>query len=239
MAGTKVKGVVVRSKDYKEKDKLITLYTLERGLLTCSMRGVRGDKAKLKAGKEIFCFAEYILESTKSYQIVTQVDIIDNFFGLTQNIDTYYEACAILDIIHKIGANTSDPDLFIVMLKSLKSLCYGNVRRYYVVDKFLIHVLEGLGYSFLSGQCSSCKAKLTGQKYFNLEVGEIVCANCRQDINLAISDACFSAMKLLSMTDFENLATLKLGGDGAMEAYRLLSKDFAWRTGHQICEIPA
>ena len=45
----KVTGVVISSKDYKEKDKLISLFTVEEGLVYASMRGVRGDKAKMKS----------------------------------------------------------------------------------------------------------------------------------------------------------------------------------------------
>ena len=41
MASIKVRGIVLGGTNYKEKDKLIKLYTLEKGKMTVTMRGVR------------------------------------------------------------------------------------------------------------------------------------------------------------------------------------------------------
>ena len=109
---TKVKALVLGGTNVKEKDKLITLFTLENGKISASMKGVRGDKAKLKSAKEPFCFGDFIIEEGKAGYIITTVDIIDNFFELTKNIDKYYEGCAILDIVNKIAIEP-DPKLFV------------------------------------------------------------------------------------------------------------------------------
>lgn len=238
MASTKVKGVVIASKDYKEKDRLVTLYTLENGKLSCIMRGVRGEKAKLKSAKELFSFGEYIIENTKGFNIITQVEVIDSFFGLTKDLDKFYEGCAILDIVNKISSQESDPQLFIELLKCLKTLCYDNVKRLYCVDKFLIRIFKELGYSFITDKCSSCKAGLSGKRYFNLDIGEMVCASCRNDTCQAVSDVCYSAMKLLSGMDYEKLSTLKIGGNGEVECFHLLEKNFEWRVGTRFTQIP-
>ena len=238
MGSTKVKGVVIASKDFKEKDRLITLYTLEQGKMSCMMRGVRGEKAKLKAAKEVFSFGEYIIENTKGMNIITQVEVIDSFFELTRDLDKFYEGCALVDIVGKISSEESDPRLFIELVKCLKTLCYENVHKLYVLDKFLIRVFESLGYSFITDKCSSCKAKLTGKKYFNLDIGEFVCAACKNDTCVLVSDACFGALKLLSSTDYDRLSSIKLGGDGEKECLRLLEKNFEWRMGKRFISVP-
>ena len=66
MASTKVKAVVIGGVNVKEKDKLISLYTLEKGKMSVSMKGVRGDKAKLKSAKEIFSFGDFVVEEGRS-----------------------------------------------------------------------------------------------------------------------------------------------------------------------------
>ena len=151
MASTKVKGIVLGGTNYKEKDKLIRLYTLEKGKITVTMRGVRGDKAKLKVAKEIFCFGDYIIEEGKT-NIVTAVDVIDNFYGLSKNIEKYYEACSILDIVDKFSGE-SNPQLFVEVIKALKSLAYDNLPKYYVIDKFLLDFLNNMGYFFMTDIC--------------------------------------------------------------------------------------
>lgn len=235
MSVTKVKAIVLGGTNYKEKDKLVRLFTLENGKMTVAMRGVRGDKAKMKFAKEPFCFGEFLIEQGKSSNIVTGVDIIDNFYNLSKNIEKYYEGCAILDILDKLGAEPN-PQLFIQALKALKVLAYDEVKKYYVIDKFLLEMFSAMGYKFMTDNCSSCGGKL-GARYFNLEFGEIVCPACKTATCQPISEACFSALKILSSCDFDKLSTVNLGGMGEVQAFNLLEKNYQWRTGYKIINL--
>ena len=122
MATIKTKAVVLGGVNIKEKDKLVDLFTLEEGRMTVSMKGVRGEKAKLKMAKEPFCFGEFVIEKGSGSGVVTQVEIIDNFYDLTKDLDKFYEGCAILDLARAV-ANESDPRIFIELLQALKTLC--------------------------------------------------------------------------------------------------------------------
>ena len=53
MSETKVKAIVLGGMDYKEKDKLINLFTLEKGIVTVVFKSVKNPNAKLKSAKEI------------------------------------------------------------------------------------------------------------------------------------------------------------------------------------------
>ena len=232
---TKVKAIVLGGTNIKEKDKIVKLFTLENGIMSVSMKGVRGDKAKLKLAKELFCFGEFLLEEGKTGYIVTSVDIIDSFFDLSKNIEKYYEACSILDIISK-NCIEANPQLFIETIKALKTLCYDNVNRFYIIDKFLISVLKGMGYNFITDKCSSCGATLVN-RYLNIDVGELVCPLCKNDLSLSVSERCYSAIKILHNTEYEKLGTIKLGGNSHVEAYDLLGKNYEWRTDNMLLHL--
>lgn len=236
MGSTKVKAIVLGGVNIKEKDKLLTLFTLEKGKMSVSMKGVRGDKAKLKSYKDVFTFGEFVIEEGKYSSIVTAVDVIDNFYSLTKDIEKYYEACAIVDIVSKVSTEEPNPQLFIEFIKTLKTLCYTEVKKYYVINKFLLSVLSSMGYRFLSEKCMECNASLES-KYLNLQVGEIVCPKCRNAYSVPISNACFSAMKLLENTDYDKLPTLKFGGMGEVQSFNLLCKNYEYRTGFAILDI--
>ncbi len=230
MAKTKVKALVIESKDSKEKDKLVTLFSLEEGKLFVYFKGVRGERAKLKAAKELFTFGEFVVEEGKTGNIVTEVSIIDTFSPLREDLDKYYEACSILDIVKKL-LKEADPALFIQTLKALKATSYENAPKYYSLVKFLISVFEDAGYNLNFENCASCKAKLTGKKYLNLEYGEFVCAGCRQLTSVEVTPATTSALKILKQTDYDKLRTIKIGGQGVERALNLLTENFEWRFG--------
>lgn len=235
MASTKVKAVVIGGVNVKEKDRLVSLYTLERGNMAISMRGVRGEKAKLKFAKELFCFAEFLIEEGKSSKIVTAVDVIDDFRDIAKDIDKYFEACAIVDVVSKFGEE-SNPALFIALVKSLKLLCYENCPKYYVFDKFLLEFFKIMGWSFLSNNCSSCGATL-GIKYLNLEVGELVCPACKNAFSVQVGDETYKAISMLDATDFDNVSSLNLPEGGEIQACKILVKNYEFRTGYKFTSL--
>ena len=232
---TKVKGVVIGGTNVKEKDRIVQLFTLENGKISVSMKGVRGDKAKLKSAKELFCFGDFIIEEGKGINIITSVDVLDNFYAITGDIEKYYEACAIVDIVSKVAVEPN-PQLFIELIKALKTLCYDDVKKYYVIDKFLISVFRGMGYDFMTDKCSNCGAKLEA-RYFNLDIGEIVCPSCKTNLCVPISNSCYGAIRLLNNTEYEKLSSISIGGEGEQKAIDLLSQNYYWRTGYSILKI--
>lgn len=234
MASTKVKGIIIESKDSKEKDKIVTIYTLELGKVRAIFRGVRGEKAKMKAAKELFTFGEFFIENTKGNNIISQVDIIETFHGLSSNLDKYYEACSIIDIIKKLGNEQSEPRLFIESVKALKTICFENLKPHYVLDKFLIDLFASTGYDINFDICSSCKSKITGKRYINYDFGEIVCGGCRTATAEEVPPVVISTLKILKGIDYDKLNTITLSPNAEIQSLVLLLKNFECRFGMRI-----
>lgn len=235
MATIKTKAVVLGGVNIKEKDKLVDLFTLEEGRMTVSMKGVRGEKAKLKMAKEPFCFGEFVIEKGSGSGVVTQVEIIDNFYDLTKDLDKFYEGCAILDLARAV-ANESDPRIFIELLQALKTLCYENVKKYYVFDKFLLKITEILGFSFDKTNCESCKANLN-LAHFDLNKGCLVCPNCKTENSIKVGKDTLKALQILSETDYDKLASLTLAVTSEKEVLKILALNLEWRVGVRVLKI--
>ena len=154
MATEKYRGLIVESKDLKDRDKLVSIYTLEKGLDRAIFRGVRGEKAKLKASKDIFTFGDFFIENTKGNNIVSQVDIIENFYPIRENLDKYYEACSIIDGAKKIMTEQNDPRLFLEIIKAMKYVCYENLKKNFILCKYLLNLFSGAGYPLNMTKCS-------------------------------------------------------------------------------------
>ena len=56
----KTEAVVLGSTDYKDNDKLLTLFSPTMGKITANIRGVKKPKAKLAFAAQPFAFCEYI-----------------------------------------------------------------------------------------------------------------------------------------------------------------------------------
>ena len=120
---TKVKGIILKLIDYKEADKLASIFTLEQGVVTVKFKGVRKEKSKLKSACMPFTFAEFNINQTGNSRVVTNLNVIDDFYGILQNYNKTIVGYIILDILKTIlPVEKPEQDLFVLTLNALKQI---------------------------------------------------------------------------------------------------------------------
>lgn len=120
---TKVKGIVLKLIDYKDADKLASIFTLTEGVITAKFTGVKRDKAKMKSVAQPFTFAEFNINQKGNLRTITSADIIDNFNQILLNYNKTICGYIILDIIKSIlPEQKAENDIFIHTINSLKKI---------------------------------------------------------------------------------------------------------------------
>ena len=99
----KTEAIVLRSIDYKDNDKLLTLFSPELGKITAGIKGVKKPKAKLAFSAQPFCFAEYVLAEKNGRYTVTAAYLHESFFELRSDVDAFYAACAAAEICRTLA----------------------------------------------------------------------------------------------------------------------------------------
>lgn len=227
----KVKAIVIKSTDKKEKDKSVLLFSLEKGKFWATLKGVRADKAKLKYAKEPFCFADFVLEEGKGGLIVTNVETIETFHDICLDSDKYFEATALLEIIDSMNFE-NDAEIyavFMLLLQSLKTLCFAQVSLYAVILKFLVELFKINGIEIYSTKCTSCGAELHDKVYLNYSAGDLICAGCKTFNCEEIAKGELAILKILQYVDFKALSTVKFNETCALGLLRKLVKNFYFR----------
>ena len=225
----KLKGIVLKSNDKKEKDASVLLFSLEQGKVYLTLRGVKNPKAKMKIAQNPFTFGEFIVEEGKSGKIVTGFECIESFHEIAENIDKYFEASAILEIVDKLEFSTDKEraDVFVLVIKSLKTICFSeNVRSCYVLDKFLIELFKLSGFPLYSDKCTCCNSTSFDKLYINYQVGELVCSACRGFMCEELPKTSYMALKILNSTPLDNLKTIRLASGSEKELLKILIKNF-------------
>ena len=146
------KAFVIKGYNSKEKDKNILLFSLEEGKIWATLKGVRGDKAKMKYAKEPFCFGEFTIEEGKFSNVVTSVEIIEPFNELAQDVDKYFEGQAVLEIVNSLDMGNEKYPLFVNLLKTMKILAFHKTVKNACLIKFLIEVFNITGHK-IGGVC--------------------------------------------------------------------------------------
>ncbi len=198
----KVNAFVIKSIDYKESDKLLTLYSLESGKITASIKGVKKSGAKLKFASEPFCFAEYILAVKNGRYTVINASYIDSFYNLRLNLKKYY-ACSVIGEILNLFAepDVSDKTLFTLSINAIKDLCYkGDELK--TLSAFLYGVIKALGYAISDCACCGCGSIIKGRVFYRFKDGLFSCQNCVQEGFNEIKEQTYGAfLKLNGIND--------------------------------------
>ena len=101
MEEIKIKGVVIKAVDYKDSDKLVTIFSAEKGLVKARVRGVKKDKAKLAFAVQPFAFIEFMLTERSGFYTVINASSIDQFFDITADFDNYLFMLSCLEVVEK------------------------------------------------------------------------------------------------------------------------------------------
>lgn len=159
-------GLCIRTTDYREGDKLITLYCAEKGKITATAKGVKSAKAKLKFCASPFCFGKYQLAAKNGRYTVAGCDVYDGFFPLTADIEKFYAGGCVLEVLDKTAPEGDfNGALFTCALRALNALCYGDDDAKEVLRGFLKEAVSALGF----GQKEGTLAELS--RYFASSLG--------------------------------------------------------------------
>ncbi len=143
------KGVCLRAVNYKEKDKLLTVATFERGIITISAKGVRSAKAKLCAGCMPLVFGEFGVTETKSGFILTAINIEESFRNCWSDTGRNLAAMLVLETIEKVSIRGENISFELLLaLKTLQEINYGTAYPFAAAVWFLLEILKYVGVDY-------------------------------------------------------------------------------------------
>ena len=119
----KFKGIVIKASDFKEADKLATIFSLENGIISAKFTGVKRDKAKFKAVARAFVFADFVINEKGQSITITQADILDDFGKILLDYSKTMCGYIVLDIVRSIlPIQKPEEDIFLLSLTALKNI---------------------------------------------------------------------------------------------------------------------
>ena len=216
-----VTGIVLSAMPYKDKDKLIHIFTIELGVITGILKGVSAPNSKMKFAGQPFCFGKFDLTQAKDFYVVKGVELIDTFFDLTLDYQVFKRCNFMLEVCKNIcKPNIISESLFLSLLKSLQAIVYNQVDDKLVLSKFCLNVLSIVGYALNYSTCDNCGMKFMGDIKFDIYAGTFRCSNCSGGVVVSKQD--FVTLKVISNTDFDRLSTIKVPSDCQSRILNLL-----------------
>ncbi len=174
-----VNALMLRSVDYKENDKILTLLTAERGKISAGIKGVKKAAAKLKFAAQPFCFAEYVLADRGGKYTVINASECESFYDLRTDINKFYAASAVAEVANALTFEGDEcREIFTESVRTMSEICRGGESG--ALIRFLLSALKLSGYGVSTEKCVQCGAELffADRLKFDMDAGSFTCGEC-------------------------------------------------------------
>jgi DNA repair protein RecO (recombination protein O) len=118
-----VEAINLRSRNFGEADKIITLFSREKGKIQAIAKGSRRPTSKFGGRLEVFSHNSVMLATGRSLDIISQCETIDSFFRLREErekLNTGFYMVKLVDIITE--DRQVNVELFDLLLEGLRTL---------------------------------------------------------------------------------------------------------------------
>ena len=185
----KTEAIVLQSIDYKDNDKLLTLFSPTLGRITAGAKGVKKQKAKLSFAAQPFCFAEYVLAEKGGRYTVTGAYLHESFFSLRYDITRFYAACAATEITLSILMENEEYEgLFIGLIECLKALSLEDEDAAEALISFALVALRESGYPLDLSYMEECDGEIGDKLWFDFADGKFTTFDrCTQGERASVS----------------------------------------------------
>lgn len=176
---TEVKGLVLRTTDIRESDRLITIFTEEMGVLSAMAKGARSLKSRKMSATMQFCYSSFVLYKRDDYYYVKEASLIESFFDIRKTIDRLALAAYVVDVLSDVTTATEENELLRLSLNTLYAIANGLHSLKKIKAAFEIRTAGILGFMPDVLSCTSCEEKY-GVFYFDIMGGFIKCYACTE-----------------------------------------------------------
>ncbi len=175
----RVEAVVLRHSDWGEADRLVHLYTRERGKLRAIAKGVRRMRSRKSGHLQPFTRAALLLARGRDLWIVTQAETVEAYLPLRDDLLRTAYAAYVVELLDRFtyeeGAN---PALYRLLTDSLQRVA-ADADAFPGLRYYEMRLLDLLGYRPQLFQCTLCQETITAQEqFFSADQGGVLCPRC-------------------------------------------------------------
>lgn len=243
MASLVLNGIVLRHANYRDNDRILTIFTREQGTVTASARGCRKCGSGLLACSELFTYGEFALFEGRGRYTVDACDVRERFYPIREDMDRLAAGAYMLSVTESCTPKgQQSEELFDLLYYALSYASYGKQAPVDVALCFLARCLAVLGYTPRLTSCARCGRDLRSLPGlgFDPHAGGAVCGACMGPDSLAVSPLALEAVRrmlLLSNQDMQKVALpaqVRAELKAALNAYAEHALERKFRAAEQL-----
>mgnify|MGYP006275185139 CR=1 FL=1 len=174
-------AIVLRHYELGEADKIIVLYTKERGKIRVVAKGVRKTKSTLAAGLEPFTYNHVLVyQGNSDLGNLSQCEIEESFADLRNDFVKMSYASYTAELVNELMIDKDVNKMLFDLLLITYQLLVKTDKNNLIIRTFELKLLDLLGYRPYLSHCVKCGNELDENFKFSFKAGGVVCQDCAE-----------------------------------------------------------
>jgi len=175
----RTQAIVLGHIEYGEADRILKLFTFEKGKITAIAKGVRKIRSRKAGHLEPFTRVTLFLAKGRNMDIVTQAETVNAYQGIREDLERVAYASYVVEVLDRFtyeeGQNVG---IFRLLANTLKRLeLHPNPAT--VVHYYELRLLDLVGFRPQLFNCVDCGEPIKEEdQFFSPLVGGVACPNC-------------------------------------------------------------
>ncbi|WP_100402316.1 DNA repair protein RecO [Bacillus sp. FJAT-42315] len=207
----KVEGIIIRTTNYGETNKIVTIFSREKGKIAFMARGARKPNSRLSAITQLLTHGQFLVQLGSGLGTLQQGEILTSMRHIREDLMITAYAAYMVELLDK---STEDQQVNPYLYEFLKQSLYYLNEGYdaeILTNIFEMKMLQVIGLRLELSSCVHCQS-CEGHFAFSIRENGLLCHRCF-DIDphrLPLSQPAIRLLRLFYYIDLERLGTINV-----------------------------
>lgn len=179
--------IVLKTVNYKDYDKMLTLFAQNKGKISAQAKGSRKQTSPFLSCSQLFACGEYSFYQKGEKYFLSQCVIKKTFGRIMEDMDRYLLASFFAELTEKVlMENQANTKLFSLLINTLYQVEEEPLKFHELFCYFGMKMLDLLGYRPQTERCVICGTP-EGPFYISAKQGGVICGDCAGHISDGIA----------------------------------------------------
>jgi DNA repair protein RecO (recombination protein O) len=228
----KTEAIVIRTFDYKETHKIVTLMTKRFGKIAVIAQGAKKPKSRNGAISQMFIQGDFLLRVGKGLGTLQQGDVIHSFRKVREDLFKTAYASYMTELTYRVlDEHTPLPFIYDQLLKTLVAI-EQDKNPEVVTKMYEMKLYPLLGIKPILDHCQSCGTTET-LTHFSIGDGGALCQTCgnRDGYSLALNPQVIKLMRLFLEVDVNRVENISVKPENIQLINQVLKEYFEYHSG--------
>lgn len=182
-------AINLKSYDLCEADKIMVMYSKEKGLIRCVAKGCKRPKSKLGARMDLLVANQLMLFKGKNLDTICEAKSLNTFKNSRQDMDKLLYSTYVSEVVNHFGVE-EDPcsaEVYDLLYKTLEKIAHSKDKKEVLIGviKFQLKIMQIAGFGVELDTCLCCREQILEEDmYFSSKMGGVVCKECNNHLSI-------------------------------------------------------